>query len=72
MEGNIYFVDPDCYSRMSRARLVAEHPGLIVRQPDFENFPAGISPHTTAPLDYLIVLLAAGLRAFTAQPLDLA
>ncbi len=72
VDGKIYFVDADCYSRMTRARLVAEHPGLIVRQHDFENFPAGISPHTTAPLDYLIVLLAAALRPFTGQPLDLA
>jgi hypothetical protein len=72
VDGKIYFVDADCYSRMTRVRLVAEHPGLIVRQHDFENFPAGISPHTTAPLDYLIVLLAAGLRPFTTQPLDLA
>ncbi|MGI8957331.1 MAG: hypothetical protein ACR2II_10515 [Chthoniobacterales bacterium] len=70
--GKVYFVDADCYSRMTRVRLVAEHPGLVVRQHDFENFPAGISPHTTAPLDYLIALLATGLRPLTAQPLDLA
>ncbi len=72
VDGKIYFIDADCFSRMTRARLVAEHPGLIVREHDFENFPAGISPHTTAPLDYLIVLLAAALRPFTGQPLDLA
>ena len=72
VDGKIYFVDADCYSRMTRVRLVSEHPGLIVRQHAFENFPAGISPHTTAPLDYLIVLLAAGLRPLTTQPLDLA
>jgi len=72
VDGRIYFVDADCYSRMTRVRLVSEHPGLIVRRHDFENFPAGISPHTTAPLDYLIVLLAAGLRPLTTQPLDLA
>jgi hypothetical protein len=70
--GKIYFVDADCYSRMTRARLVAEHPGLVVRHHDFENFPTGLSPHTTAPLDYLIVLLAIDLRPFTSQPLDLA
>jgi hypothetical protein len=70
--GRIYFVDADCYSRMTRARLVVQHPGLIVRQHDFENFPAGITPHTTAPFDYLIVALAKVLSPFTAQPLDLA
>ncbi len=70
--GKIYFVDPDCYSRMTRVRLVTEQPGLVVRQHDFENFPAGIVPHTTAPLDYLIALLAAVLRPFTGEPVDLA
>ena len=70
--GKVYFVDADCYSRMTRARLVAEHPGLVVRHHDFENYPAGTNPHTTAPLDYLIVGLAALLSHCTAQPLDLA
>ncbi len=72
IDGKIYFLDADCYSRMTRARMVLENPGTIVRRHDFENYPVGISPHTTAPLDYLIVLLAALLRPFTAQPLDLA
>lgn len=72
VDGKIYFLDADCYARMTRARMVAEHPGLVVRQHDFENFPSGTIPHTTAPLDYLIVALAAGLSAFTAQPLDFA
>ena len=58
LRGRIYFVDADCYSRMTRARLVAEHPGTVVRQENFENYPIGVSPHTTAPLDYLIVALA--------------
>jgi hypothetical protein len=72
VDGKIYFVDADCYSRMTRARLVAEHPGTVVRRHDFENFPAGVTPHTTALLDYLIVALASLLAPFTAQPLDLA
>ncbi len=55
VEGRIYFVDPDCYSRMTRAAIVAEHPGTILRHHDFENWPEGTTPHTTAPLDYLIV-----------------
>ena len=70
--GQIYFLDADCYARMTRARIVAQHPGTIVRQHDFENFPAGTLPHTTAPFDYLIVALARTLTPFTAQPLDLA
>ncbi len=72
VQGKIYFVDADCYARMTRARLVMPHPGLVVRRHDFENYPVGVNPHTTAPLDYLIVLFAFALRPITAQPLDLA
>ncbi|MCE9612602.1 MAG: hypothetical protein K8R23_20565 [Chthoniobacter sp.] len=84
VEGRIYFLDADCYSRMTRARMVAEHPGMIVRHHDFENFPQGVNAHTTAPLDYLIVagkkVLDAGFAVFDSgkasvlhdQTLDLA
>ncbi|MFN2542412.1 MAG: hypothetical protein ABR514_09640 [Chthoniobacterales bacterium] len=70
--GNVYFTDSDCYARMTRARMCAEHPGLIVRHHDFEDFPTGTMPHTTAPLDYLIVALSILLAPFTAHALDLA
>ena len=70
--GNVYFVDADCYARMTRAQLVREKPGLIIRHHEFENFPQGTTPHTTAPLDYLIVALSLFLNPFTAHPLDLA
>jgi len=70
--GNVYFVDADCYARMMRAQLVREKPGLIIRHHEFENFPEGTTPHTTAPLDYLIVALSLFLNSFTAHALDLA
>jgi hypothetical protein len=70
--GNIYFVDADCYARMTRVQMCATRPGLILRHHDFENFPQGTTPHTTAPLDYLILGLAVPLKPFTAQPLDMA
>ena len=70
--GNIYFTDGDCYARMTRVRMCSEHPGLIVRHHDFENFPTGTTPHTTAPLDYLILALSILLKPFTAHALDLA
>src|SRR5437870_10213020 len=72
VDGNIYFTDADCYARMTRVRMCAEHPGLSVRHHDFENFPAGTIPHTTAPLDYLIVSLSILLKPFTAHAIDLA
>jgi hypothetical protein len=70
--GDVYFVDADCYARMTRVQLVSAKPGLIVRHHAFENFPEGTNPHTTAPLDYLIVGLSLLLKPFTAHALDLA
>ena len=70
--GNIYFTDADCYARMTRVQMCSEHPGLIVRHHEFENFPTGTTPHTTAPLDYLILALSIFLKPFSAYPIDLA
>jgi hypothetical protein len=69
---NIYFTDADCYARMTRVQMCSRHPGLVVRHHDFENFPTGTTPHTTAPLDYLILALSMLLKPFTAHALDLA
>jgi hypothetical protein len=57
---------------MTRAQIVRAEPGLIIRHHAFENFPQGTTPHTTAPLDYLIVALSFLLSPFTARALDLA
>jgi hypothetical protein len=70
--GNVHFVDADCYARMMRVRMVSTNPGLIVRHHSFENFPQGTTPHTTAPLDYLIFALSLLLKPFTAHALDMA
>lgn len=53
-DGRIYFVDGDCYSRMERAKMVCEGQ-WVIRHHDFENWPQGITPHTTAPMDWAIV-----------------
>ncbi len=50
-----YFVDADCYSRMTRVRLLEEGRGPFLRWHDFENYPVGLRPHTTAPLDWIIL-----------------
>src|SRR5262245_30154763 len=57
---------------MTRVQMCAERPGLIARHHAFENFPQGTTPHTTAPLDYLILGLSIVLKPFTAHALDLA
>ena len=69
---NVYFVDADCYARMTRVRMCHANPGLIVRHHSFENYPEGTNPHTTAPFDYLILGLSVLLKPFTAHTLDLA
>jgi hypothetical protein len=60
--GRFYFVDADCYSRMSRAQKVSEAPGIVIHHQDFENWPEGVDSHATAPLDYAIVGLERLLR----------
>src|SRR5262249_19203131 len=55
--GRIYFLDADCYSRMTRARQVASGEAFVIRHHDFENWPKGTKPHTTAPMDWAIVAL---------------
>jgi hypothetical protein len=63
----VVYADGDCHNRMQRAAAVAENPGAIVRAHDFENFPQGTIPHTTAPMDHLIAVLGA-----VTHPLDVA
>ncbi len=63
--GQIFFVDADCYARMTRVRIVCEHPGRIIAAHDFENYPFGTSPHTTALFDYLIWALRGVLMVFS-------
>ncbi|HEY2118611.1 MAG TPA: hypothetical protein VGH37_05455, partial [Candidatus Acidoferrum sp.] len=70
--GSVYFTDADCYARMTRVQICAKSPGSVVRHHNFENFPRGTTPHTTAPLDYLILALAITLQPFTAHGIDLA
>jgi hypothetical protein len=70
--GNIYFTDADCYARMMRVQMCSEHLGLVVRHHDFENFPTGTTPHTTAPFDYLILALSILLKPFTPHAIDVA
>jgi hypothetical protein len=83
VEGKIYFVDADCYSRMTRVQQILQTGRPILRKHDFENWPAGVTPHTTAPMDWTIIagkwVLDAGFAIFEragtsllhAQTLDL-
>lgn len=70
--GETFYLDPDCYARMTRAERVVAHPGTVLRRHSFENYPDGTRPHTTAPFDYVIAGLAWAWAPFTARPLALA
>jgi len=71
-EAGVQFVDADCYSRMTRVQRVVEAPFSRISHHDFENFPQGTNPHTTAPMDWAIALLAAILSPFSDNALDFA
>lgn len=62
--GRVFFVDADCYARMTRVLAIGEHPGLVLKWHEFENAPFGTRPHTTVPLDYSVVFLRALLTPF--------
>ncbi len=73
--GKVFYVDADCYSRMTRVQRVLAHPGTPVHRHEFENWPEGTQPHTTAPFDDATAALAVALRPFTvdiARATDLA
>ncbi len=57
-DDGVFFVDADCYSRMTRVLRVLDAPWQSIRFHDFENAPDGTSPHTTAPMDLAIAGLA--------------
>lgn len=57
-DDGVFFVDADCYSRMTRVLRVLEAPLTSIRFHDFENAPDGTFPHTTAPMDLAIAALA--------------
>src|SRR5271166_4998394 len=67
----VYYIDGDCYARMTRVREILQGWGVI-HYHMFENYPIGIYSHTTAPMDYLIVLLALLLKPFTPYYIDIA
>ena len=68
----IYYLDGDCYSRMTRVQMLEEGGLRAIRHHAWENFPEGTRPHTTMPLDALILGLSRILGVFSERPLELA
>lgn len=65
-----WMVEADCYSQMARVQRILRGEGLIQRYFQVENWPEGLLPSTTAPFDYVTLLVYAPLKLFTAYPLD--
>ena len=63
-------VEADCYSQLARVQRILQGRGLIQNHFTVENWPEGLIPSTTAPFDYVILLLYAPLTLFTRHPLD--
>jgi hypothetical protein len=63
-------VEADCYSQLARVQRILQGQGLIQNHFTVENWPEGLDPSTTAPFDYVILLLYAPLSLFTKHPLD--
>ncbi len=63
-------VEADCYSQLARVQRILHGQGLIQNHFTVENWPEGLVPSTTAPFDYVILLLYAPLALFTQHPLD--
>jgi hypothetical protein len=63
-------VEADCYSQLARVQRILQGQGLIQNHFKVENWPEGLTPSTTAPFDYVILLLYAPLALFTRHPLD--
>lgn len=63
-------IEADCYSQLARVQRILLGEGLIQNHFAVENWPEGLTPSTTAPFDYAILLLYAPLKLFTPYPLD--
>ncbi len=63
-------VEADCYSQLARVQRILRGQGLLQNHFAVENWPDGLVPSTTAPFDYVILLLYAPLALFTNHPLD--
>ncbi len=65
-----FAIEADCYSQLARDQRILNGQGLIQNHFTVENWPEGLLPSTTAPFDYVILLLYAPLTLFTQHPLD--
>ncbi len=63
-------VEADCYSQLARVQRILNGQGLLQNHFAAENWPEGLTPSTTAPFDYVILLLYVPLWFFTTHPLD--
>jgi hypothetical protein len=63
-------VEADCYSQLARVQRILDGQGLLQNHFSVENWPEGLTPSTTAPFDYAILVLYFPLWLITKHPLD--
>jgi hypothetical protein len=63
-------IEADGFARLSRVHRILAGEGLIQSWHPHENYPDGMSPSTTLPLDLAILSLYAPSMLFTEYPLD--
>ncbi len=63
-------IEADCYSQLARVDRILHGQGLLQNHFTVENWPEGLDPSTTAPFDYVILLLDLPLRLVTTHPLE--
>lgn len=63
----VLFVDPDDFMRLVRVRSIMEGGPRIIRRDTQINWPHGVEPHWTAPMDYLLVVANALFGGFSRQ-----
>ena len=65
-----FAVEADCYSQLARVSRILHGDGLVQNHFKVENWPEGLTPSTTSPFDYLILLFYFPLKLITIFPLD--
>lgn len=58
LDGKIYFLDPDSYTWVDRAKQVLEEPGIYVHEDPLDNYPHGYVPHWTQPFHWVLAFSA--------------
>lgn len=66
----VFQVEADAYTRLTRIQRILDGKGLIQNWHPHENFPEGMAPTTTLPMDAAILALVPPASLFSETPVD--